>query len=330
LAKESLNKKLIHIAYSNLIHSYFLNGEKQNGLNCLKEYENLIDYENLNDLMQINNLKIEIYSQLSDCENLRRQIIEGYSLLRSRAKENKRYSIDVSTLRMMHNAHMNIDAVLDVINKNIKDYYFWDMPEKYIAFKEIINVLELYINRPEYRKYWPLYTDIMQYMRTQALTDIEKYIDSLEKYEVLQRCIMLTEKAIVLIKYGNDYNFDVIYSILNSAKDIYKVNGMYIDMIKVDLNIADECLKTNRFGTMRKHVNSAEDCMKNISGHPAAVEFNLRLAFYNYILKNMEKAKVYFKAFKESRFSIYHFSWWMQEYYDALSDFLKTMAIDGG
>jgi hypothetical protein len=70
--------------------------------------------------------------------------------------------------------------------------------------------------------------------------------------------------------------------------------------------------------------------MKNISGHPAAVEFNLRLAFYNYILKNMEKAKVYFKAFKESRFSIYHFSWWMQEYYDALSDFLKTMAIDGG
>ncbi|MDK2801706.1 MAG: hypothetical protein PWQ70_3325, partial [Clostridiales bacterium] len=124
------------------------------------------------------------------------------SLLRSRAKENKRYSIDVSTLRMMHNAHMNIDAVLDVINKNIKDYYFLDMPEKYIAFKEIIN------------------------------------------------------------------------------------------MIKVDLNIADECLKTNRFGTMRKHVNSAEYCMKNISGHPAAVEFNLRLAFYNYILKNMEKAKV--------------------------------------
>ncbi|MDD4592035.1 MAG: hypothetical protein PHG06_16675 [Parabacteroides sp.] len=316
-AKRSQNKRQIHACFQNLIHAYLLNGDDSASMHSFNEYEMLIDRNCTQDVLELNNLKVEVYRQKMEHEELGKQIIESYDL-RNKVDGVKKLFLHISILRMMFNAGMNLELVLDEIATNIQRYNSMQMPERYLALKEVISVIEAIMNMPEYLKYMQMYLDLLAYMTNQAYLDIENYIEGLAEYEVLQRCSMETEKVIILKKYAREYDFDRIYVIMKNIRDIYKSNGNFINMISTNLNIADECIVSGSFTTMQDHVELVEENIKGLKNHPAMREYTLRLSYYNYVLGKKDKANDFFKAFKETNISVSHFAYWLQEYYYVL------------
>ncbi|WP_434655893.1 tetratricopeptide repeat protein [Thermoanaerobacterium thermosaccharolyticum] len=326
LAKKQKNKQLLHVSYQNLIHSYLLQGKYDKVNEYFKEYQQFIDINTLNDLIELYNFIMEWDRQKLDINNLRKNIIDGYYKLRDKIDGIKRLCFDVNALRIMFNANMDLNNVLEEINKNIECYFSIKMPDKYFCFKEIIQVLKEVINYRYYQKFYPLYQKISFYMRNLALSDIESYIDSLKDYEVYERCKLETEK-IILIKNCNEiYDFDRLYKNMIDIKDIYGNNGMFIDMIDMDLNIVDECFNAYKslsehnelLNKIREHLKLAEDNVSKIKNHPKANEFNLRLAYYFLGLGDKIKAKYYLDKFEASGITIANYASWLQRYYNIL------------
>ncbi|MEG6567637.1 tetratricopeptide repeat protein [Thermoanaerobacterium saccharolyticum] len=326
LAKKQKNKRLLHVSYQNLIHSYLFQGKYDKANEYFEEYQEFIDINILNDLIELYNFIIELDRQKLDFNSLRKNIVDGYFKLRDKIDGIKRFCFDVNAMRIMFNANMDLDNVLEEINKNIECYFLIKMPDKYFCFKEIIQVLKEVINYSYYQKFYPLYQKIFIYMRDLALSDIENYIDSLKDYEVYERCELEKEK-IILIKYCNEiYDFDRLYKNMIDVKDIYGNNGMFIDMIDMDLNIVDECFNACRYieehnellNKIREHLKLAEDNVSKIKNHPKANEFNLRLAYYFLGLGDKIKAKYYLDKFEVSGITIANYAFWLQGYYNIL------------
>ncbi|PHO07893.1 hypothetical protein BFT35_03930 [Thermoanaerobacterium thermosaccharolyticum] len=326
LAKKQKNKQLLHVSYQNLIDSYLLQGKYDKANEYFEEYQEFIDINILNDLIELYNFIIEWDRQKLDFNSLRKNIIDGYFKLRDKIDGIKRLCFDVNALRIMFNAKMDLDNILEEINKNIEGYFSIKMPDKYFCFKEIIQVLEEVIYYRYRQKFYPLYQKISFYIRNLALPDIENYIDSLKDYEVYERCELEKEK-IILIKYCNEiYDFDRLYKNMIDVKDIYGNNGMFIDMIDMDLNIVDECFNACRYvaehneplNKIREHLKLAEDNVSKIKNHPKANEFNLRLAYYFLGLGDKIKAKYYLDKFEASGITIANYASWLQRYYNIL------------
>jgi len=164
-----------------------------------------------------------------------------------------------------------------------------------------------------------------------CLTDLDNYISSLKDYEIMQRCEMELEKVGVIQYFINPYNFQVIYDSLASIRDIYLHNGLIIDAIRIDLNIADECFSLENYDglnfknqqcieKMKVHVKLADDRISNIKFNPSLHEFYLRLGRYNLVLHDETKSKFYFNEFQNCKISENHYANWLQRYYRVLRD----------
>lgn len=111
--------------------------------------------------------------------------------------------------------------------------------------------------------------------------------------------------------------------------DIYQKNGMLIEAIFVDLDIADECFSSENYfyennmkpipkKKMEEHVRLAADSLMKLKKYPRVVEGNIRLAVYYMVLNEKVKAKKHFKAFEEAKIPIHHFAFWIQKDYEGL------------
>lgn len=77
-------------------------------------------------------------------------------------------------------------------------------------------------------------------------------------------------------------------------KDIYQKNGMLIEAIFVDLDIADECFSSENYfennikpipkKKMEEHVQLSADSLMKLKKYPRVVEGNIRLVVYYMIL----------------------------------------------
>ena len=324
IAKKFKNKQLLHLLCQNLIHSYFLQGNYEKSRVCLEEYEGLIDAKVANDLIELYNLKVELARQKLDISSLRKHMLDGYLELRDRVEGVKKLCFDVTILRTMFNARANAEKVLEEINTNIDQYFSMQMPDKYLALKEIIMALKE-LNPSRFQRYVLLYKKIYSYMEKVALSDLENCIDSLEGYEVSQRCAMEKERVGVLREYIRPYNFQNIYKHLVDIKDIFRKNGMFMDVITTDLDIAGECfaqenyegrhIKSQPLKKMRGHATLAENDLAKINNHPRINEFSLRLACYFLVLGDKDKAKHYYEKFEAGDISIANYAVWLQRYY---------------
>lgn len=167
-------------------------------------------------------------------------------------------------------------------------------------------------------------------MLTKAIDDIDKYINELEEYQVYERCRMWLEKIAVLKEYIKPYDFNNIYKDMLNIKDTYERNGLFIDAMRMDLDIADECINPSNYRNkgfnkdilekMRYHITLVESRLKMIENHPIIYEIYIRLAYYFFILKENKKAKRYFDKFEESNVSILHYANWLQRYYSILKN----------
>lgn len=327
ISKNQENREVLHVSYQNLIHTCKLKGDKKNGVKYFEEYEKLITDKTLNDKKEQFNFYIETARQNEISKEISKVILEGYKEIRPLLTKQRQKIFDVSVLRMMFNNKMNFDLVMDRIYNNIDNYFNLTMPEKYFALKEI-NIPLREIQFPHCHKYATVYKRITDHMANEALKEIDSYIITLKDYEVHQRCSMEREKVIVLKEWVRPYKFECIYSSMLDIKDIYQKNGMLIEAIFMDLDIADECFAPENYlgnviksvpkKKMEEHVKLAADSLGKLKKYPRVAEGNIRLAIYYMVLNEKQKARKYFEAFKESKIPIHQFDFWIQKYYEGL------------
>jgi tetratricopeptide (TPR) repeat protein len=327
IAKTQKNREIIHSSFQNLIHTSLQKGDKQNATQYFQEYETLIQDKTLNDMKEEFNLRLEISRQIKNNNEISKVIVDGYKEIHPLLSKERQTIFDVSILRMMFNNKMNFDLVMDRINDNIDKYFTLKMPEKYFALKEI-NIPLREIKFPHCHKYAIVHNRINEYMTKNALKDIEAYIKELKDYEINQRCRMELEKVSVQKEWIKPYKFDTIYSSMSDIKDIYQKNGMLIEAIFTDLDIADECFAPDNYSQntikptpkikMEEHVQLAAESLMKLKKYPRVVEGNIRLAVYYMVLNEKTKAKKHFEAFENAKIPIHHFAFWIQKYYEGL------------
>ncbi|MDI6602305.1 MAG: tetratricopeptide repeat protein [Thermoanaerobacteraceae bacterium] len=331
IAKKYKEKQIIHTSFQNLIHLLLIEGDLDKSNAYLKEYEDLIDLNLLGDAVEYYNLKLELSRQKPNGIS-EYSIVDNYKNLRERLPQFKKLQLDCSTLRILFNACMNFDVVMDQIYSNLDEYFALEMPYKYFSLKEIEIPLRE-INYPYCHKYALIYKRIADYMRTKALTDIEEYISSLKDYEINLRCQMEKERVGVIKEHIKPYNFQTIYNHMIDIKDIYKRNGMLVDMIITDLDIADECfapenlegeeIKALPLEKMKEHIEYAEESVSKLKKYPIVDEFNIRLAVYFFKLKDESKAKKYLEKFESGGTTIANYAFWIQRDYRFLKSKLR-------
>lgn len=334
IAKNQKDRELLHVSYQNLIHTCILKGDKEKGVKCFEEYEKLITDKTLNDINEEFNLRVEIARQNESNEEISKVILEGYEDIRPLLTTQRQKIFDVCVLRMMFNNKMKFDMVMDRIYDNINDYFSYEMPERYFALKEI-NIPLREIRFPHCHKYASVHNRINNYMIKDAVEEIDRHISELKDYELYQRCNMEREKIGVLKEWVKPYKFETSYNMMSDIKDIYHKNGMFIDAIFLDLDIADECFApANYLGNeikpmpkkkMAEHVELADDKLSKLKKYPRVVEGNIRLAFYYMALGEKEKAKEHFDDFEDAKIQINHFAIWVQRYYEILRREFRKM-----
>ncbi|MCF8019102.1 MAG: tetratricopeptide repeat protein [Vallitaleaceae bacterium] len=330
IAKTQKNRELIHSSFQNLIHTSLQKGDKQKAMQFFQEYESLIQDKTLNDMREEFNLRVEIARQEKNNIEISKVIIDGYKVIHSLLSKERQIIFDVSILRMMFSNKMNFDLVMDRINDNYDNYFTLKMPEKYFALKEI-NIPLREVQFPYCHKYAIVHNRINEYMAKDAIEDIDVYLSSLKDYEVNQRCSMEREKVIVQKEWMKPYNFESIYCSMADIKDIYQKNGMLIESIFMDLDIADECyapvncvmnqIKPLPREKMLNHVEMAATSLKKLKKYPSVVEGNIRLAIYYMALNEVDKAR---KHFEESKIPVQHFAFWIQNGYDNIKHILSN------
>ncbi len=327
IAKNQKNREIIHSSFQNLIHTSLQKGDKQKAIQYFQEYETLIQDKTLNDMKEEFNLRLEISRQNKNNNEISKVIVDGYKKIHPLLSKERQIIFDVSILRMMFSNKMNFDLVMDRVNANIDKYFTLKMPEKYFALKEI-NIPLREIQFPLCHKYAVIHNRVNQYMTKDALRDIEGYIKELKDYEVNQRCRMELEKVSIQKEWIKPYKFDAIYSSMSDIKDIYQKNGMLIEAIFTDLDIADECFAPDNYSEntikpvpkkkMEEHVQKAAESLAKLKKYPRVVEGNIRLAVYYMVLNEKEKAKKHFEAFEKAKIPIHHFAFWIQRDYEGL------------
>lgn len=327
IAKTLKDREIIHTSVQNLINSSLQKGDKQKAIQYFQEYETLFQDKTLNDMIEEFNLRLEISRQNKNNYEISKVILDGYKKIYPLLSKERQIIFDIKILRMMFNNKMNFDLVMNRINDNIDKYFTLKMPEKYFALKEI-NIPLREIQFPHCHKYAIVHNRINEYMTKNALKDIEIYINELKDYEVHQRCRMELEKVSVQKEWIKPYNFDAIYSSMSDIKDIYQKNGMLIEAVFTDLDIADECFAPdNCFQNnikpipkikMEEHVRLAAESLMKLKKYPRVVEGNIRLAVYYMVLNEKAEAKKHFEAFEEAKIPIHHFAFWIQRDYEEL------------
>jgi len=121
---------------------------------------------------------------------------------------------------------------------------------------------------------------------------------------------------------------------LCNIKDINLEHENTLLAIKMDLDIADECMgaiygireKTVRDylrSKMTDHLSSACEEITLFEKHPASNEYFIRIAMYFQFLGDHENSKEYLNKFEHSGISINHYSKSMRDYYSFLKNFTE-------
>lgn len=324
VAKNQRTRNILNISLQNLVHTNLAKGNTEKAQNYLQEYKALFQDKTLTDLTEEVNLQIEIARENNDPQKVSEIIEESIQVIRPLLSKEKQLTFDVNNLRMIFNNLGNVNSAIDQVYDNIDLYFKLDMPEKYLALKEISIPLRMsWI--PIDSKYKDIRTKIDKYMQSQALKDIEVYTSSLEDFEVKKRCKMELEKVAIQKEWIRPYDFEKIYNTMVDVKDIYQKNGMVIESIFSNLDIADECFSPPNYlnQTLKKiprkrieeHVKLATEGLRKLDKYPRVAEGYIRLAMYYLGLNDKETSRKYFRDFEKTNTPIHHYAFWLQNYY---------------
>lgn len=318
-AERDTEKDTLHASYQNLILTKMLAGEKMDQVRpILDAYISRLNLEIVTDWLELTQLTVDMVRQLGDRTALIEHLTKGYRQLMNRPDIDSGAKIkgNINILRSMTSTKLLLEEVWENITADFDAYFLLEMPSRYYVLKEIVYFLDFLRNKRGLNdKEKKVVSRITDYMTQHAGRELDEYIAGLPPYAVHERCNLYWERAGVVKRYELPYNFEKVYSLLQDAKDTYRVNGHFIDYARFDLDIADEALAVQRWDVMQAHAVLAEQSLVRLKNHPVTAEFYLRLAYYWAALQDFRKACHYFKLFRKAGISIDHYALWLQDYY---------------
>jgi len=333
-AVKSNKASLIAVIFDNLITIYSTQGEYDLLEKTKDEYLRLLE-DSLFSREEKMNLQLAIARDNLNSSDYKSFLIDSYFRNRQGLDKEKLLVFNATTLRLMYNSGMNAQVVADQIAKNIDDYFKLSMPDKFLLLHEIEIFMRNKNNLKKFhgRRKWPRQAKIKlenaikmkekveTYMQKEAAADIEKYLDSLEDYQVHQRLDFLQHK-IRVIKNNEPYNFDRVHKLFVDLIDICKFNGLTEKQIENELNLVDEALglMNKNYGDESKlkevilsHLENLDQLFSEIEIIPYFDMHYIRMSYYYLSQGEEEKAAEYFDIVKELELNPRHYSNWVKE-----------------
>ena len=335
LALRFKEKSLIHIAYPNIIDTYLLLGDNKNAVLFLGKYSNLIDKDNIDDLLRFNNYKLEYARQTKDKIFFLDTLAQGRIKILPKISAQERLVFEISELRIRRSSDCGWYEKLFLVRHSLPDYLKLEFPARYLALKEIFNVLRELARMNNLGPFAELFSQLLDSMRC-SKKDIGQYVLDLPDYCVDERCSWEKEKAFLRgIQKADELPINPIdfyegmFEHLRNVKDIQLQHGNLLPAIEADLNIADECMGVAQGiqdipfidylrKNMQKHMDDASKDLEKFRPHPASNDYIVRIARYALFLGDKERAREYFDDFVRSKISIYHYAPRIQKYYEEL------------
>lgn len=328
LSKKLNRKDLVNASYQNLIIAYQSEGRSEKVEHLIKEYCSFVNFDNTLDLFDFYNFKLSLARQSNNKAFLIQSVIYDYEILKDRVSGNKRLCLDIGHLRIVLNSGLMNDKLLSMIFSNLDKCFSMEMPDKYFALKEMHGAFKQLGNNC-IQRYKEVFDRIDQYMKSNALSELEDYICKLQDFETHQRYIMEKEVVAVLKSLLKPYSFNLIYERLTGVKEGLIKNALNLDAEIIDLDIVDECFSLENCPDQRilsqqisevanQHLRLADENISNRAFSPAYYEFYLRLAIYFLMMKNDVRAQHFYDNLKKCKISINHFADWLQGYYGIL------------
>jgi tetratricopeptide (TPR) repeat protein len=322
-------KFLIHIVYPNIIDIYLLIGDNKKAISFFTKYSELIDKNNIDDLLKFNNYSLEYARQTEDRSLYIKTMEEGRIEVLPKLSERERLSFEVSELRIRWNSQYRWEEQVVLVSGYLSEYLKLEFPYRFNLIKEIYTVLCMFAENHKLGSFKGLFLQLLKFM-WESKIDIDRYLIDLPDYCIYERCAWEEEMASLHRVHKKDECSGEVLKHLHNIKDIQLQHGNFLEAIKADLNIADECMGLVRVtrdittindlnNTMRQHLDCACRDLEKFLWHPASNEYVLRIARYALFLNDRERSRKYFDDFIQSKISIHHYAIWLQRYYHDLS-----------
>jgi tetratricopeptide (TPR) repeat protein len=341
LARRLKNKNLLHTVYPNLIDAYLLSCDNKNALNSINEYKSFIDKDNIDDLLRFYNYLLVYSRQTKNTGLMINTLKDTRTYVYPHLSHDKQLIFESSELRIRWNLRYEWDKKLFWVEDHLSEYLSLQFPENYLSLKEAFIILFDLAKANNLGPFYDLFSQLVGFMGN-IKKDIEQHIISLPDYCVNERCFWETELAFLSkITKSNEPEISLIdfyermFKHLSNIKDINLEHENPILAIKMDLDIADECMgaiqaindksvKDYLKNKMTDHLNKACKEIISFEKHPASNEYFIRISMYSLFLGDNEKSREYLNKFDDSGISINHYSKWIQDYYIYLKNSTKT------
>lgn len=326
-AKQTGDKRSLHIEYQNVIHLHLILKEFHEAKQLNKEYYSVIDKKNSQDLMEYFNFFGKYCRQMNDKKKLSETFEEARERLYPIISREQQLSYDISQLRMRWNTELLEPAFLSQIENQYSEYSTLPFLERYHCYKELDHVLQALKERGQLTSFENLFDANLINFR-QIVPEIKRHYEEvlqfLPDYCVLDKCRCLWDLATLEKINGPNYNRDVVIRRLLDVKQTYFKHQNYIKAMVTGLDLCDELLGQNRIKEMWECTQNSMEELKRITGHPEEASAFIRIACYAYNAGETEITKDYLNRFEEKGVQITHSSDWIQQYYTGLKHKLDT------
>lgn len=315
LKKVETDEHLWHPIYTNLLINWCRLGKSREEIDRgLQEYVSLLNMKKMENILEYNNLQLSLARQLNDGEWLERAIADGFEeMIRLDLTDRQKVAYLGSMARMVCTARTSPERCLEEILKNEQLIFQCPMPERFAAIKQMGYMFRtLY-----YPRYDKVREKVLTYLRQQAVSDLETYIDQLPEEAVFERCNWMMDLCGVQKQYLENLDFMRLIQQMEWVRDTYLQNGLKVDAMKVDIHIADECtapvnLDRNLIpihkDKMLQHVMQAEEMLGNMKKNPLLAEDWLNLSYQNYHLMRYKQCREHFRKFQDCNVALGHFT----------------------
>ena len=254
---------------------------------------------------------------------------------------NQQLILKSSELRVRWNLNYKWDEILFWIEDHLTEYQNLPFPDNYIALKEAYNILYNLAQVNKVGEFGKLFSKLIVFMG-ESKAEINQYIISIPDYCVIERCYWENELAFLSkVRRSNEPNITLIdfykryFKHMSNIRDIYLEHNNPLLAIKVDMDIAEECMGVIRGTTnqnvieylkktMSKQLDSVYKEIENFEESPRSPSFVIPISMYSLYLGDKERSKQYFNKFDKLSININHYSKWIKDYYVFLKKYYNA------
>ncbi|MCE5339462.1 MAG: hypothetical protein LLF90_12370 [Methanomicrobiaceae archaeon] len=324
LAKDLKEKRLMHVAYQNVISSLVSSHRQDKARQLISEYRSIVDFANPADLVEYYNFLIEFYREANNRNKLFETIDEARERVYPLVSRKEQIACDISQLRMRWNGGVLAPAFLYQIEDQYPEYAKLSVVERFRCYMELHHVLQRLKEGGHLILSQEAFFDQNRENIRHLVPALEDHLDTTPEYCVFEKC-QVTWDVIRGEKCGtDDYDKEGVLRMLEEIKETHLTHGNYIEAFNAGLDVCDEALGQKRYEKMWEFTQLAMTEVQKIHGHPAEASALIRIACYAYSAGRHDLAREHLDRFERTDVQISHSADWIQGYYIGLKQELSS------